>query len=457
MSIDEILKQSPEQAVRSLQEKTVKVPAWEELRKAHDPDEHPVMTDPNYHDVTDADGNIRKVVRITLDFFSLAAVRSSELCFGIPVRRIYNAQTDGEKKVAKVLEAILKRNRIDSVNIERGEMLFAGCETATMWFAIEEPNTLYGIESRLKLRCRNYSPMNDDSIYPLFDPETDDMVALSFGYKRKDGDKEVEYLDTYTANKHIRYKKFDSWTEEFEQNISMGKIPAVYYHRPLPAWKKTENTVYEMEWKLSRNGNYLGKNLQPILALFADEEIAFNQEKGENQEFRVVGQYPKGSDLRYVTWPQAVDNLKYHVDELRQLFFTQLQLPDWSHENMKSTPMSGEARRLMFTDAHLKVKDESGRLIEMLDREINVIKSFMKIMMPANVKDIDSLQIENVISPFSINDDRETVGTIMMATGGKAVMSRREGIENFGWSMDVDRTLQEILDEEKGDAMNLTI
>jgi hypothetical protein len=326
-----------------------------------------------------------------------------------------------------------------------------------MWFATEEPNAIYGFESKLKLRCRNYSPMNDDSIYPLYDAETGDLIALSFGYTRKVGDKDVEYLDVYTADKHIRYRNAGEWEEELAEQSAIGKIPAVYCCRPTPAWEDTSNIVYEIEWALSRNGNYLRKNSKPLVVLFADDEIPYNQEKSENKEFKSVFQYPKGSDLRYVTWEQAIENLKFFVSELRQSFFTQLQLPDWSYENMKTTPMSGEARKQMFIDAQLKVKDESGRLLEMLDREINVIKAFLKIMMPQRVKDIDTLQVESIITPFTINDDKEVITNIMTATAGKAIMSQREGIENLGWSMDVDETMRQINEENEVDVMEQTI
>jgi hypothetical protein len=403
------------------------------------------------------DGTEEKVTRVTLDLQRLAAKRITGLCFGIPVKRIYNPQTDGEKEVAKAIELILKRNRVDSVNIERGKMLFSSCETATLWFATEEQNTLYGFESKLKLRCRSYSPMNGDSIYPLFDAETDDLVALSFGYARKEGDKDVEYLDVYTADRHIRYKNDDEWVEELSEQSAIGKIPAVYCYRPTPVWEDTSNTVYEVEWVLSRNGNYLRRNSRPLLVVFADEDIPSEQSPEGEQYARDVEQLPKGSDAKYIVWQQAIDNLKFHIGELRQSFFTQLQLPDWSYESMKTTPMSGEARKLMFIDAHLKVKEESGRLIEMLDREINVVKAFLKVMMPGKEKDIDNLQVTVEITPFSIGDDKETIGNIMTATGGKPIMSQREGIAQLGWSDNIDETLQQIQEEGRLDIVEPTI
>lgn len=454
MTIEEILSLgSPDKVIEALKQKSIEIPEWEKLRKEYDPKEHPVMTDPNYQDKVTDEG-VEKVTRITQDLQRLAVKRTTELVFGIPVKRIYKAQTEGEKLVAQVIEAVLDRNRIDSVNTERGNMLFAGCEVATLWYAVEDLNHLYGVDSKLKIRCKSYSPMRGDSLYPLFD-DTDDMVAMSFGYKRKRGDKDIEYFDVYTDNIHIRYVNEGSWVEEVRELISIMKIPVAYMYRPTPIWEDTSNIVYEIEWALSRNGNYLRANSAPIYVVAADEEIAFGEEK--QNEWKKVFQYPQGSDARYVTWEQATEALKFHVSELRQSFFTQLQLPDWSYENMKSTPMSGEARKMMFIDPQMKAKDESGRLIEMLDREINIIKAFVKIILPGKDKDVDSLQVETVITPFTIRDDKEEAETIMTMTGGKAVMSQREGIQILGKSQDVDETMRQLNEEATADLMEPTM
>jgi hypothetical protein len=72
-------------------------------------------------------------------------------------------------------------------------------------------------------------------------------------------------------------------------------------------------------------------------------------------------------------------------------------------------------------------------------------------------KDIDALQIETEIKPFTISDDKDTISNIMTATGGKAIMSQREGVQNLGWSDDVDRTMQELVDEAAGDVFEPTM
>ena len=168
-------------------------------------------------------------------------------------------------------------------------------------------------------------------------------------------------------------------------------------------------------------------------------------------------QYPSNGRAEYVTWQQAVENLKFYVEQLRSLFFTQLQLPDWSYEKMSQQALSGESRKQMFIDAQLKVKDESGRLIEFFDREMNVVKAFAKIMLGESyAADIDALKVETLITPYAITDEKDTINNLQAANGGKPLMSQRESIELYGHSDDVDKTMQEIAEEDKRVAFELT-
>ena len=453
MTLEDLFSGSIKDITNKLKQKQIKIPDWATLEKEYDPKKHPVMDKGLYPDIVKTDENppLEKVTRVILDWQRLATKRLTELCFGIPVKRVFKAKTDRETEISNAINAILKKNRIDSMNIERGNYLFGGCEFATLWYTVEDKNNLYGFDSNLKLRCRNYSQMKGDKIYPIFD-ETDNLIALSFGYTKEEDKKTVEYLDVYTAERHIRYKTVEGQiTEDINEIHNVGKIPAVYCYRPTPAWEDTSELIYENEWTLSRNGNFIRKNSKPILALFATEQVDFNKEKDEKKEFRAVVQYPAGSDLKYVTWQQAIESIKFQTESLRKEFFSSLQLPDMSYENMKSTPMSGEARKMMFIDSQLKVVDESGRLLDTFDRELNVIKAFLKIMNPKWAKDIDALQVDTEITPFTINDDKDTISNLMSLTAGKPIMSQREAISQLGWSDDADETYKQIKEEETGD------
>jgi hypothetical protein len=442
----------PSEIITDLKKKTISVPSWATLVKEYDPKNHPVMDKHIYPDKVKK-GKIEFVTRITLDFMKLAARRMTELCFGIPVKRLYKPEKDNadQKRVAEIMEKIFKRNRIDMINIERGNYLFAGCEVATLWYSILEDNNLYGEPSKLKLRCKNFSPMDGESLYPYFD-EFDDMKAMSIAYSRTEADKTTEYFETYTEFEHLRWSGIGStWAEDIRESITLGKISMIYGYRPTPIHEETANNVYEMEWALSRNGNYIRKNSKPNYNIFSDEKLELG--KSKDDDFVSVHQYPANAKAEYSTWPQATDSLKFHVETLSRMFFTQLQLADMSYENMKSAPMSGEARKMMFLDSQLKVRDESGRWLEYFDREVNVIRAYMKVMYPKLAKAIDALTVENVITPFTIDDEKERAEILATATGNKAYLSQEEAVRKFGAVDNVDDEMKRLKDENTVDIM----
>lgn len=461
MTFDELIAaKTPQEVMAYLKQKIISVPKWtghKGLIAEYDSEKHPVMNKGLYPDIITDDG-IEHVTRITCDLQRLATKRMTELCVGIPPKRIYRPQNTQQQEIAGWLEKIYDRVRINSINVERLNMLFACCEVMTLWYAVEERNNLYGFDSPLKLRVRNFSPMLGDDLYPLFD-EYGDMIAMSVAYTRKVANKSVNFFDAYTKDRHVKFSDMNGeWEIVEDEQITLLKIPAIYMWRPRPIWESMSKTVYEIEWALSRNGNYLRKNSKPLFIVFADKVIQYGDEKSENKEFKSVMQYPKGASAAYVTWEQAIENLKFYVNELRSQFFTQLQLPDWSYEKMSQQALSGESRKQLFIDAQMKVKDESGRLEEGFDREVNVVKSFLKVMTGGTYNaDIDALPVENKITPFSIRDDQEDVNRLVSANGGKPIMSQRESIEEYGHSDNVDKTLQEIANESTQDVFEPTL
>lgn len=101
---------------------------------------------------------------------------------------------------------------------------------------VERPNTLYGFNSKYKLKCKTYSPMDGVRLYPLFD-EWGDMIAMSFEYKKKIKDKEFTFFETYTADRHYKWKQQGeaSWIAVTDpERIILKKIPGVYAYRPAP-------------------------------------------------------------------------------------------------------------------------------------------------------------------------------------------------------------------------------
>lgn len=458
MQIKEIIAQGNDarSVIKALKKKSVSVPPWSKLRKEYEPDLHPVKTDKGYKDkVLPKGGGIERMTRLTLGWQKLATKRMTELMFAIPVQRVYKPSNDAEKRVAEIMGAIYQKNRIDAMNIDRGRALFASCECVTLWYGQEQPTSYAGERSRLKLRCKSYSPLFGDNLYPLFD-EYDDLIALSIEYCREEENKTVTYFETYTADEHIRWRTDGNATEEdLREKIGIGKIPGVYIHRPEPIWEQQSSNVYEAEWTLSRNGNYIRKNARPNWVIYSDKtkQELIGKEPANDNIGRNVLHYGKGDKAGFATWPQATESIKFHIEEIKRNFFMVLQLPDMSMDNMKTTPMSGEARKMMFLDAQMKVTDESGIWLEMFDRETNVMRAYMKTMYPSLADAIDSLQVETVITPYQINDEKEKVNMLTSATGGKPIMSQKTAISNLGYVDDVDSEIAQIASESINDVL----
>lgn len=448
--------------IYDLKQKNIVVPPWDSIDYKHPglkaeyyPQLHPVMTDKSYRDKATKDGEMIHMSRITMGLQKLATKRMAEMCFTIPVKRTWSSNTDKEREASMILESLFEKNKINGLNIDRAEKLYASCEIATIWFTKEQESMYAGHKSQYKLRCRTYSPMDGSHLYPLFD-EYDDMIALSYEYIRMmSNNSSVTYFETFTANKHMRWRNEGiGWIDDMSaEDVQIEKIAGVYARRDEPIWEQQSGNVYEAEWARSRNGNYLRRNSKPTWVEFVDAEDVKNLNNGDEDDDKAARgkrRYPANAKAGYVTWNQAVDSLKYHVDSIKSDFFEQLQLPNNSFDNMKTTPMSGEARKMLYVDCQMKVIGEMPLWIDFFSREINVVKAFAKKMFPEYANEFDSLEFKLKITPFNIKDESEQIKNGTDATGGKAIMSRRTAIQKYTDIDDIDTEIKQIDEDETG-------
>ncbi len=437
--------------ISDLKNKSVVVPEWSKLLKDYEPTKHRIVDDRETRkDKIKSDGQVEKASRIYIGLEKLLTKRTTEFAFAIPVRRIYHNTEDNEKRqqIAKAIEAIYKYARIDSENIKRGNSYFASCEIFTIWYAVEKPNSLYSFKSKYKLKCKTYSPMDGVKLYPLFD-ELGDMLAMSFEYKKKIKDKEVTFFETYTADKHFKWKQQDGdWESVIEQEkitLFLGKIPGAYAYRPVPIYHGLSYIREEIEYTLSRNSDVIAYNSAPVLKVVG--KLVGDEDKGES---RRIFRLQDGGDVSYVSWSQSIEALKYHVETLLKLFFMQGQMPDLSFENMKSLGNIGfDARQMILSDAHLKIGDESGAWVEFFERECSVIKEFLKFMNTDWKDEVDNVEVEHIITPFIQNDEDALINRLQKGNGGKAIFSQLESIRMAGYSNDPKETLKQIQEEDK--------
>lgn len=433
------------------QSKNAIMPKWEDLKKEYDPTLHKVVTDKRILKDSVRGGEPDLSARVMYGLQRLSARRMTQMAFAIPVQRIYKTENDPVKEAqAEAIEAIYKQVGIDSINIDRMHAYFSSCEVATLWYPTPSDNTLYGFPSKYKLRCINYSPMEEKysrisqaEIYPVFD-KYKDLKTLGFEFIVNEGGKDVRYFQIYEADNEQLYKFDKDWVLEEGSPLPIPKIPSVYWSRPMPIWEDLTDTVTEIELSLSRESNILKKNSAPILGVKG--KLIGDTPAGNVA--REVYQMQDGGDIAYITWSQQIDAMKYYIDTLKQQASEELQLPNLSLENVKSLgAISGEARKTLLTDPHLKVGYESGAITKGFERETNVIKEFLALMNTKWATSIHELEVEHVITPFIQNDETAEVAKLVQATG-KPIMSQKTGIQQLGFVDNVQDEYDQLLAEQ---------
>lgn len=420
-----------EYIIGDLKNKSVCVPSWSNLIKDYEPTLHAIVNDNvGRKDKIKSDGTVEKASRIYIGLEKLLTKRMTEFMFSIPVRRVYHNidGNDTRQQIAKAIDNIYKYARIDSENIKRGNAYFASCEVFTIWYTVENTNSLYGFPSKYKLKCKTYSPMDGVMLYPLLD-ELGDMLAMSFEYSKKVKNENITFFETYTSSAHYKWKQKDSeWEQVKVEPISILKIPGVYIYRTVPIYHDLSPLRNDIEYTISRNSDVIAYNSAPLLKVAGS--IQGKEDKGESRRvFRVEN----GGDVAYVSWSQAIEALKYHVNTLTNLFWSQAQIPDISFDNMKALGNIGfDARQTLLTDAHLKVGDESGAWIEAFERECSVIKAFVKSMNVSWASEVDNVEVEHVITPFIQLDEDAITDRLIKQNGGKAIKSQLQTIREAG-------------------------
>lgn len=442
----------PQTTITSLKQKTVSVPSWSRLRKDYNFKEHAILRDhENLRDKVRKDGTVEKSARLALGLERLLVKRMSEFMFAIPVNREYRNINKNplRQKIAEAIENVYKYARIDTHNKKRSKKYFGCCEIASLWYAVKKPNSLYGFDSKFKLKCKTFSPMDGVCLYPLFDEYDDDMIAFSIEYSVTKNNETRTYFETWTDSMHYKWEQTDGWhLVDDPEEIVILKIPLAYLYREEAIYEEVSDCRKEIEYTLSRNCNVISYNSAPILKVIG--EMLNGEKKGEDYRlFRLQ----KGGDVSYVSWQQAIEALKYNVSELKELFWSLSQMPDISFSNMQKLGNIGyDARETLLTDAHLKVGDEEGDFIEFFDRETNIIKAFLAVMNPEFEKEIDNVEVKHTITPFIQRNEEAEINKRMKANGGKAIESHLESIARYGQSTNPQETLDQIRKEEAEEA-----
>lgn len=458
---------SSQKAIEILKNRATPAPDIKECKKQFNPYKDPVynlMERPDKflrEDSKDPEKvtRIQKVNRIALDLSNIIVERAVAFLFGNDVKINTEIANDTQQLVLDAVTKVLSDNYEFALNREIARETFKVTEAAECWYPVDAPEGFdsYGFSSKKKLRKTIFSAKNGDTLYPLFD-SYGDMIAFSRSYiVTQPNGRSTEYFETYTSEEKQVWKRdkvipkniivtgnlSGEWEQLTPEIIPIGRIPIVYAHQD-----ETEvNRVVDLIHRL----NKLLSNFAETNDYFASPKLFFIGKLLGMPARSDGGQILQGdekSEAKYLSWDQAPESVRLEIDTLLNQIYSLTQTPNISFDNVKGiNQLSGITLKLLFLDAHLKVKNKEEIFVPYIQRRYRIIASYIGEMNNSLKKEANRMTFEPVITPYMINDLLNEVNTLVSATGGKAVMAQKTAIRILGQADDVDAEYEQIQQE----------
>ena len=461
-NIDEILAiESADEMIEELSRRSTPQPHIHTLEKEYYPQGHKINDTSLRPDkaIKGQNGDIERfepVARIALPLQRIIVERAVAFLFGNEVKI---SCTRNDEKAGGAWEAIrrtLLDNKIGSINRRLARTLMSETEVAELWYPAPERgfwnkistddrySFVSSVQPAHKLRVCIFSPSQGDKLFPLFDGYGD-MIAFSRMWKSADDD--TEHYETYTDRCILRFSRIKGgrWkkTDYIENRI--GKIPVIYACQHQSEWADVQCLIERLEKLLSNFADTNDYHSSP--KIFVTGEIRGFARKGETGAI-IEGE--ANSTAQYLSWQQAPESVRLEINTLLGMIYSTTQTPDISFDSVKGLAnTSGIALKMMFLDAHLKVQNKCEMWNEYLERRMNIIRSYMKVLNTAIAPYIDALEIRQEIQPYMIDDRTANIQALNIASGGKALISQRSAVRLSGLSTDPDEEYDTIISEKQ--------
>lgn len=391
---------------------------------------------------------MQPVNRVAFPFQKRIVDSAVQFAFGNPVMLNCEPQNDQEKTVLDVLKRVFYDNKIESFNQKVGTDLFRSTEVAEIWFADEkESHSSYGFDTKFKIKAVCVSPWSSSLLFPTFD-SNGNLIAFSREYVIVENKKEVKYFDVYTDEEIKSYKQTETdWVIFKDAKNPVGKIPAVFATQEETEWQDIQNAIDRLELLLSNFAETNDYFAAP--KIFIQGKVLSLPDKNEGGQ---IIQGDAGSSAEIISWNHATDAVKLEIETLLSFIYKLTQTPDFSFENIKGMgAVSGTALKMLFMDAHLKVKKKRQILDEYLQRRINVVLAFIGVINNSLKKATQTIQVTPEIVPFMIDDVESQINVLSTANGGKAIISQKTAMEKSGLVTDTELEWSQLQGEATAD------
>lgn len=399
----------------------------------------------------DANGNPRMVrtpvpvARIGVPFQELIVERRVGFMLSDPIKvdPIYTTEggTDNEKRLEKLIERIQNDNKMDYRNKEIARRMMSELECAELWYLVpnDEPDDV--LKSKFTLKLRILSPDLGDKLYPLFD-DYGSMVAFAREYKLRDGQKEIEHFDVYTAEFEYKYINKDGEYKLDDEALAMTttgerkainpvpnpvkKIMVIYHSQQKPEWAKVQSMISRFEELISNHADMNDYFGSPILAVYGDI-LGFAQ-KGEQGKILQLTEQAKANYLALGSPPESI---KMELENLDREIYGMSQTPDISFQAMMNIggQLSGIALKMMFLDAHMAVKNKEEIYGIGIQRRLNLLKAVIGTILDTSLQsESKTLQLKPVITPYLPQNITEMLENLTVSINS-GIISQETAVE----------------------------
>jgi SPP1 family phage portal protein len=331
------------------------------------------------------------------------------------------------------------------------KLMLAETEVAELWFFEDAKENYWKgtpndkatvtLRMRMKILANKYK----DTLYPIFNA-FGDMIAFARGYYTKVGSDKIEHLDIYTDTKRYLLTQSNSGYDLKEEEEPSNKIPAVYYNQEDVEWVDVQWMIERIEMLLSKLADTNDYFAHPVLALEA--ESTDDVEWPEKDQSGKAVLLKNGAKANYITLDNAAESIKLELLQLRSAIMDMTDTPDISFDQVKGLgAYSGIALKMIFSGAHMKASDKEEIFGKGVQRRINFLK-VAHAFINGDFEEAVPLSIKPRFTYYVPKDDVEQTNMLLVANGGKPIISQKTSVELSNLVKDADGELERIQEEE---------
>lgn len=292
------------------------------------------------------------------------------------------------------------------------------------------------------------SPEKGDTLEPIFDEDTDDLIA--FGREYQLSKENVTRYDLYVINESgkVEIRRYENGSPLLNLTDHEGqptyilttpytKLPVVYWSQDAPECDITSEMIREFEWAFSDFCTQQSYSADPIL--FGKGSVLSLPPKG------APGKYIEGSadsELSFVTPDNATESRELQFRMLRDFIFGLNRAAYIDLETMKSIgDVSGRALKYFLIDAYMEA---SGKQKGYLGIGVQRMANWMLHEWRELAGGERDLRVYVEFQQYEVDDQEGKVELAMRANGGLPVMTHKSSITLAGLEEDATEALEEI-------------